>query len=125
VNLGSTFLLKTAIEKHIWFAIHVQKDLAVILNFTTYNPDPTCTITCQEYPTLHHDSSVAYQHGKLLNKKQIEILEKHGILRFLDPLPESVIKKIQQGAIASQFTPEKIKNVLAPPPKKASPPKSN
>jgi len=124
VNLGDAFLLKTGIEKHVWFVAHLEENLAILFNFTphvsTYH-DLTCVVTRKEYPTLHHESCVAYQHGKLLDGKQIALLEQHGILRFLDPVPTTLIKKIQQGAVAPKFTQHKINAILAPPP----PSKSN
>lgn len=121
MTLGDAFLLKAAISDHIWFVAYHQKDIAVTFNFTTLQfstPDRTCVITPKEYQALHHESVIAYQHGKLWDSQQFDMLERDGVRRYLDPIPGSILTRIQHGAIQSKFTPNKIKvlfQALSPP----------
>jgi hypothetical protein len=113
--LGSTFLLKTAISDHIWLVACQASNAIVLFNFTTVYPetiDQTCVITPREYPILSHNSVIAYQHGKVLEGKEIDLLFKSGVRRFLDPVPSAVLARIQRGAIESKFTPNKIKILI-------------
>ena len=52
------------------------------------------------------------QHGILLKASDIARLNENGIRRYLTPVAPAILHKIQQGAIASKFTPTKLKRLL-------------
>jgi len=117
VDLGDVFLLAEFIgQDHIHFIGYKDESRLVVFNFTSDKPsvlDRCCLITRAEYPPLKGNSLVAYRFGQLLEDSSlIRALETSGIRQRLDPLSADVIQKIQNGALASKFTPEKIKRVF-------------
>ena len=120
MTLKDTFLLKEAISSHIWVVSYHHtspSETIILLNFTTPQDgitDATCVITRSECPMLNHDSAIAYQFGQVFEGGNLAVLRRAGVRRYLTPVSEAVLLKIQQGAIASKFTPEKIKVLLRP-----------
>lgn len=88
----------------------------VLFNFTTHRPgmhDETCIITPSEFPPLKHDSVVAYRHGEIMEGLALDHLRCSGLSRKLpEVIRPEIIRKIQEGAIASKFTNGKIKTLI-------------
>ena len=119
MKIADTFLLKAVVrEPHIWVVAYYQDLTAVTFNFTTRQAssvDLTCTIGPAEYSELRHESVMPFQHGKLWEgegEESIRLLEDHGISRFMNSVSSSVLRKIQQGAVDSPFTSNKIKTLV-------------
>ena len=124
MTAGEVFLLKK-VDSHIYFIVHRFKKKSskgsktsngiVLLNFTTYeeNKDCACIITPEEYPCLDHKSVIAYRYGEIVMDDAITRLERN-IRHFFNPLGKSLLKIIQQGALSSRYTPNKIKDILRP-----------
>lgn len=115
---GDAFFLTVA-DSHRFFVVYAeQPPLAkvVILNFTTHYPgkcDETCIVTLAEYSGISHDSVIAYRHGLVLEGDELRnFVARKGT--SLPQISQATLEKIVQGALASSFTPRKIKRLLLP-----------
>ncbi len=112
MKLGDAFLPKVGISDHIWFVAYHQNDSAVTFNFSTLQDstlDRTCVVTPRDYQALRYKSFIAYQRGILWDAGTFVILKNDGVRRFLAPIPDDVLTRIQCGAAESKFTPNKIR----------------
>jgi hypothetical protein len=86
----------------------------VIVNFTTRRAgsDDSCIVQAGEHEFLSRESVVVYRRAQMTeNQRALDMLHS-SILRQLAPVSEDLLRRIQAGALASQFTPEKIKIAL-------------
>lgn len=127
MNLGESFLLKIE-GGHLWvvcsLASAVSDGGVLLFNFTTYRlgQDRACVVVPGEHPFVTHETIVAYQHGRLVPPKVQEAFCKHAEPQV--QVSPALLTRIQNGALASDFTPDKLKlvvrkSVVAQGPKKA------
>jgi len=76
------------------------------------NCDGSCVIDPTEHPFLLRKSTVDYQLGRLLTPAIIEIMDKRGCYSLLEPVSRDLLKRIQQGALDSIFTPQKFQKLV-------------
>lgn len=114
MKLADTFVPAHPIKAHLWVVIYCDLSQAAIVNLTTRWPgrDDSCIIQPGEHPFVQHETIVEYQHSRLLDAEQKTALERFGIKKFSEPVSEALLLKIQRGAIASQFTPQKIQALI-------------
>jgi hypothetical protein len=117
LNLGDTFLnLNPYIATHLWAIVSTPtpEDQVVMFNFTSRKPgcDETCVIRRGEHPFVKHDTAVAYRRGRLLSRTDWNKLQELGFYEAQPPLSNALLKRIQQGALDSEFTPIGLQEIV-------------
>jgi hypothetical protein len=111
VKLRDTFL-----RTHLWVvsSLPTPDDSILAFNVTdraTWH-DHACIIYPDEHPFIVKESVIAYLRGSLLPKHG-EFLEKS--LRYQPrqpPVSEELLKRIQEGALASDFTKQDFQDII-------------
>ena len=119
MELGSSFLIpEFSGPGHLW-VVTSRPDTplgAAIFMLSTlrdHSKDRTCILRPGEHEFVHHDTVVAYQRGVTLTVAEHEALRKMGCCQLRTPFKPHVLARIQRGALASDFTPEKLKPLVA------------
>jgi hypothetical protein len=114
VNLGDTYLL---IRGHLWVVASLPnaKGEIAFLNFTSrrQNSDLNCVIKPGEHPFVAQETVIAYERGQLLGvNEQAHVLANPTICPPRKPVSPQLLERIQNGALKSDLTPEKIKDAI-------------
>ena len=117
MRLGDTFLnLNPGSPEHLWIVITDPEVLPfmVIVNLTSYRfgCDDTCRVVAGEHSFVSRDSVVAFERAQLLTPQQLQFIEGNGHCRMHEPVTAELIGRIQQGVIASEFTPQKVRSIV-------------
>jgi hypothetical protein len=100
---------------HTWiFVSNPDRDGAVVMfNMSSAFPgcDRSCVIMPGEYPLVEHETVIMYMRGRLLAPAQWRSLQNLGI-RPAPPVTEMLLRRIQEGSLASMYTKEKYKNMI-------------
>lgn len=116
MKVGDTFLLRYPIvdDKHLWIVAYDRDGSIIIFNFTTRwpNSDITCPVEVGEHPFVKYPSVISYQHGRLFPPAAVGALLSHGIEKRLDAVSPQLLGRIQEGALRSPFTPQKLKKLM-------------
>lgn len=88
----------------------------VIVNLTTKRDrrgeDHTCVLQVGDHPYIRRDSIVLYAEAYITDELTFRAVASSGKVLLEDSFTPEVLKRIQQGGIASRFTPNKIKAAL-------------
>lgn len=118
---GNTFLLpKSAyLVEHLWIVItepEAETSNAVCVNVTTRNrySETTVVLAPGDHPFINHDSVINYRDARKLNLAQVyEVLTTKMPQRFAfgiyDPCSPQLLKRIQDGLLASPHAANGIK----------------
>lgn len=117
MTLGETFLnTNPYIAVHLWAIVSnpTPHDAVVMFNFTSWRPgcDETCLIKPSEHPFVKHDTVIAYRRGQLLTRAAWNELQRLGFYLRHEPLSDSLLRRIQQGALDSEFTPIDLQEIV-------------
>jgi hypothetical protein len=79
-------------------------DGVLIVNFTTRRPDsdPACILEAGEHPFVKHQTCVNYAGAKVVSRADIQSLMEKGLLRNHAALSAALLKRIRDGAGASE-----------------------
>ena len=85
-----------------------------MFNFTSWNSgcDQTCIVKPGEHPFVKHDTVIAYGRGLLLERTARNELQRLGFYQGHAALSDSLLKRIQQGALDSEFTPIHLQDIV-------------
>lgn len=114
MNVGDTFLPSGQIGSHLWVVIGINKTGQVaIVNFTTKRPgkDESCVIHAGEHPFVKHETIAEYRKARLLKAQDVEALEQYAGIKQA-PVSKSLLKRLQKGALTSDFTPQDIQQAV-------------
>ncbi len=83
----------------------------VVVNFTTKKPgkDDTVVLTPQDHRFIRHETVVSYPDARFVKVSVIQEYMTQGQSTFDDDCADDLLEKIQDGLLASPFTPNKIK----------------
>lgn len=117
MTLGKTFLnVNPYIPVHLWVIVSnpTPDDAVVMFNLTSWRKgcDETCLIKANEHPFVKHDSVVAYGRGQLLTRTDWNRLQRLGFCQEHQPLSDVLLKRIQQGALDSEYTNIKLQEIV-------------
>ncbi len=117
MKTGDTFVLRLPNKiPHLWIIIsdHTPNNEVVIVNVTTadLSSDSSCVITLGEHPFIKHASVVAYYYARLIALEKITEWKNKHYYESWPPVKPPLLRKIQQGAIDSDFTPQKIQEII-------------
>lgn len=115
LEVGDTFKLISATDDdHLWIVIGRQDDRMGIVNFTSRKAgkDESCLIQRGEHPLCTHDTVVEYGRAKVLESEQTNLLELHGISQRFARIDADLLRRIQHGALASDFSSGKLQELV-------------
>ena len=116
MNVGDTFrgCLKDEIA-HVWVIITSPNHAGeiVMVNFSSYRKDSfelddTCVEEPGEHPLVTRKTIVRYQSAQVKPILPIEQALKKGLIEQAPPVSPNLLKRIQQGALSSPWTPRKV-----------------
>jgi hypothetical protein len=111
MRIGDTFLGALPGEiSHLWIIITPPNDQneVVIVNLTSTQCDSTCRVAVGDHPFVKKPSVIRYQDARLRSLVRLETALKRGLIQPHHPAAGGLLKKIQQGALESEFTPNKV-----------------
>jgi hypothetical protein len=117
VEPGET-ILGFDLGNHLWIVISsATADGRIgVVSVTTYRPpdsDSTCVIREGEHPFIRHDSCVYYRRAELVALEPIASAKRDGSLRQSTSLSRELLRRVQEGAIASRFVSRALKDAVA------------
>jgi hypothetical protein len=98
---------------HLWIVLtepQAPDFQCVIVNLTRQQPrsDNTVVVRPGDHPYVTKDSVIRYGDALIVDGRDLDgILKKHAA-KSLDRCSSDLLKRIQDGAIASSFTPKKV-----------------
>jgi hypothetical protein len=112
---GDTFYFNHALaHRHLWIVAAgptPAEDFA-IFNVTTVKDgcDRSCLLDVGDHPAITHASQVTYLRGKTLSAA---VTQQYGHLVAWQPaLAPAVLKRVQDGALASPYTPQYLQKIV-------------
>jgi hypothetical protein len=88
----------------------------VIVNLTTKRDrrgeDLTCVLHSGDHPFVWHDSIVLYIEAYITDEAAFRGVASSGQIVFDEPMAAATLNKIQQGALVSRYTANKIKALV-------------
>ena len=119
LTIGDTVMLpKPGHEKeHLWALITApdpESGDAIMVNLTTQRPhsDTTTIIQPGAHPFVDRPTVVVYADARMVNVNILEEGLRRGLVRQHEALSGEFLQRIQDGLIASPFTPDKIKEAF-------------
>jgi hypothetical protein len=119
LTIGDTVLLpKPGHEKeHLWALITApdpESGDAVMVNLTTQRPhsDTTMIIQPGEHPFVDRPTVVFYADARMVNVNTLDEGVRQNFVHQHDALSKELLQRIQDGLLASKFTPDKIKKAF-------------
>lgn len=112
MEVGDAFL-KVDPEKsdHLWVVIAKSPGAVAVVNFTSrtsFSPDDTCIIAKGEHPLIAHDTIVYYQKALFVDEAALESVKGPGLVEMQDRVDDGLLRRIQEGALKSPYTPQDI-----------------
>jgi len=100
---------------HLWIIVTdplASSHEAVIVNVTTLrqHSDTTVVLKPGDHPYIQHDSVIFYADARLADVRNIQAGIDGGWFRQYDACSPALLKRIQEGLLASKFTRNKIKD---------------
>lgn len=109
MKLGDAFF-----TAHLWIVCSepTPQGEVVIFNLTTRksNSDLNCVVLPSEHPFVKQESVIAYERGQLMDSQQWASVQKLG--KMYPPVSKELLLKIQQGALRSDLTPQKLQRII-------------
>lgn len=116
MNVGDAFVnVDPGSLTHLWIVIAKSSDSVVIVNFTTkpsFSHDDTCTVTKGEHPFVVHETIVNYRQSQVVDDAVLEGAKAHGYIEMRDAVSPGLLRRIQEGAIASPYAPQKVQSAV-------------
>ena len=113
MKLGDTFInLNPDSPEHLWVvaSLPTPDGSLVIFNLTSHRSgcDETCVVEPGEHPFVKHRSVVAYARGQSLPAQAVKYMQARKLYQPHQPVSAALLDRIQRGALASEFTPQKL-----------------
>jgi hypothetical protein len=114
MKLGETYRLKVD-AAHLWVVITTPDvgGSVVIVNLTSYavGCDATCLVNVGEHPFVVRQTVVGYKWARVADPAMQAKFKSQA--DSYDPVSMSLLKRIQQGALTSDLTPQKVQKLVA------------
>ena len=118
---GDTFLNESSagVPTHFWVIISDPShtvDRIVIVNLTSWRglagEDESCVLDKGDHPFVKHKTYVNYRDALIVEACKIENLHASGLLTHKEPVNDSILLRILEGAQISPFLKLKIRKFL-------------
>jgi len=95
---------------HLWIIVTEPDPFCAIVSLSTlrYSKDQTVVLRKGEHPFIRHDTAVLYMYAEIANVAQLRTQISEGCAVPHDPCNAGLLKLIQDGIFASDFTPRRI-----------------
>ena len=116
MNAGDTFIPKK-FDNHLWIVLSdpsQNSEKIVITNFTsnTPNEEQHCIVKVGEHSFIKWDTAVRFRDSKVVSDASLQSLIRSLLLKRTDPLSPALLKRVREGADASDFLPEECREIL-------------
>lgn len=116
MNIGDAFInVDPGSLSHLWVIIAKAAEHVAIVNFNSrpsFSPDDTCIINEGEHPFVVRDTIVNYRLATLVVDAVLESAKAHGYIDMQDAVSDELLRRIQEGALSSPYTPQKIQTAV-------------
>ena len=119
-GLGDSFMLpKPGREtEHLWVLITNPDPVtheAIMVNVTTQRPhsDTTTILNAGDHPFVQKPSVIFYADARIADARLLDAAVRRGACRTNTAFQPAVMRRIQDGIVASPLTPKKIKIAYA------------
>ena len=114
LRVGDTYLSKNpSWDRHLWIVVATDPTTKNLLafNLTTRKAgcDTSCLVSVGEHRWVTHDTYVTYMRGRLV-PPDLMVLSNDWDTH--DPVSNSLLNKVRDGALKSAFTKEKYKELI-------------
>jgi mRNA-degrading endonuclease toxin of MazEF toxin-antitoxin module len=115
LNLGDTFLTGDAEDDtlHLWIILTPPSEGEVVtVSVTTRRRKSETLVQLHpgDHPFLVHESVIAYAYARIRTVEEIEAAIATGSAKLREPLSPELLKRICNGLIDSDFTPNGIRH---------------
>jgi hypothetical protein len=111
---GDTF--HSDLDGHLWVVLTEPdpEGRIVCVNFTTRHPRSDATTVCHpdEHRFFRHETVVAYRYAQRYTTRTVAEYLKGGTFTAKEPCSPALLKKVRDGALRSDFTPNHIVSAL-------------
>ena len=119
MNGGDTFRLVGVADKHTWVILSdpaQDANRVLIVSFTSYTDgigmDASCVVETREFKILTNRSCLYYEDVREASVGTLQAIGQAGKLQLRTPVSAALLKRIRDGAIASDDCKEKYKQFL-------------
>lgn len=117
MELGSTFInLNPGSPDHLWIVISPEMEdgsnIIVNLSDAENSFDDTCLVEAGEHPFVRMRSAVMYNLSRIFTLVVQETMSRNNWLQPQENVSAALLKKIQDGAFKSEYTPQKVQKLL-------------
>jgi hypothetical protein len=115
LNRGDTFLTGDAQEDtlHLWIVLTPPSEGEVVtVSVTTKRRRSETLVELHpgDHPFIVHDSVIAYSYARIRTVEGIEIAVASGAAKLREPVSPDLLKRVANGLIESDFTPNGVRN---------------
>jgi hypothetical protein len=113
MKLGNTF-----VQVHLWIVASLpwpDDGSIVVVNFTTRrkDSDTNCLVQAGEHPWVKHETVVEYEKARIFDlATQATVMKQPSICPPHKDVSEELLARIQQGALISDLTKQKIQTII-------------
>lgn len=112
MECGDTFLSPApggAVTPHLWIVVtppDPQAHRCAIVSVTTLrnNKDQTVILRPGDHPFIRHDSTIFYGDAMVVDARRLDAEIATGLVLAKERCPQSALKLVQDGVLASPFT---------------------
>jgi len=109
MNEGDTFTLVDVADHHLWVIISdpvIDDQNVLFVNFTSWDSyeDQTVILDVWDHPFIKHRTCVAYSRARVSADVALQRLATANRLALHDPASDDLLKKLRDGAVASNRT---------------------
>jgi hypothetical protein len=117
-SIGDSFRLRVDLEEgHLWIVITEvsSEGKFIMVNLTTLDEDiedTSCILCPGDHPYITHPSVISYKDTKEFDTSFYDRALAAGRIHSYDRFSQEIVRKIQQGALTSNFTKNRFRAVI-------------
>lgn len=113
--MGIDFLIpanESGTTPHLWIILTDPNPACVLVSVSTlrYGKDQTVVLMPDDHPFVRHQSMIMYSDSMIVELSVLEAHVQTGIAVPRESCPPQILKLIQDGVLASPFTPRTIQD---------------
>jgi hypothetical protein len=113
-SCGDTFLADDLNEDnlHLWIIVTpaTEGEVVTVCLVTAHKRSERLVVLNKgDHPFIRHESVIAYRHSVIRTVGDIEESLKNGLAKARDPVSAELLKRIQNGLLESDFTPNGVR----------------